>query len=38
MLDRQTPSRLFGAFPPAAPLIRSGLAEAVTGIHNFLPR
>jgi ATP-dependent DNA helicase DinG len=36
MLDRQTPGRLFSAFPPAAPLIRSGLAEAVAGIRKFL--
>jgi ATP-dependent DNA helicase DinG len=36
MLDRRMPSRLFTAFPPAAPIIRSGLAEAVTGIGRFL--
>jgi ATP-dependent DNA helicase DinG len=36
MLDRQMPSRLFSAFPPGAGIIRSGLAEAVTGIKRFL--
>jgi ATP-dependent DNA helicase DinG len=36
LLDRQVPSRLFSAFPEGAPIIRSGLAEAVTGIRRFL--
>jgi ATP-dependent DNA helicase DinG len=36
LLDRQIPSRLFPAFPEAAPIIRSGLADAVTGIRRFL--
>ena len=36
LLDRQTPSRLFTAFPPTAPIIRSGLAEAVAGVRRFL--
>jgi ATP-dependent DNA helicase DinG len=36
LLDRQIPSRLFTAFPEAAPIIRSGLADAVTGIRRFL--
>ncbi len=36
LLDRQVPSRLFSAFPDTAPIIRSGLAEAVQGIRNFL--
>ena len=36
LLDRQVPSRLFSAFPEGAPIIRSGLAEAVQGIKRFL--
>jgi len=36
LLDRQVPSRLFSAFPEHAPIIRSGLAEAITGIRRFL--
>jgi ATP-dependent DNA helicase DinG len=36
LLDRQIPSRLFTAFPATAPIIRSGLADAITGIKNFL--
>jgi len=36
LLDRQVPSRLLTAFPEHAPIIRSGLAEAVTGIKRFL--
>jgi ATP-dependent DNA helicase DinG len=36
LLDRQVPSRLLTAFPETAPLIRSGLAEAVQGIRRFL--
>jgi ATP-dependent DNA helicase DinG len=38
LLDRQVPSRLFSAFPEEAPIIRSGLAEAVQGIKRFLDR
>ncbi|MCB5944536.1 helicase C-terminal domain-containing protein [Acidocella sp. KAb 2-4] len=36
LLDKQVPSRLFSAFPDAAPIIRSGLAEAIDGIRRFL--
>jgi ATP-dependent DNA helicase DinG len=36
LLDRQVPGRLLTAFPETAPIIRSGLAEAVTGIKRFL--
>ncbi len=36
LLDRQVPSRLLTAFPDHAPIIRSGLADAVTGIRRFL--
>jgi ATP-dependent DNA helicase DinG len=36
MLDRQMPSRLLSAFPAGAPVIRSGLADALKGIANFL--
>ncbi len=36
LLDKQAPSRLFSAFPEGAPIIRSGLAEAVVGIRRFL--
>lgn len=36
LLDRQVPSRLFSAFPENAPIIRSGLADAVQGIRKFL--
>ncbi len=36
LLDKQVPSRLFSAFPEGAPIIRSGLAEAVQGIKRFL--
>jgi ATP-dependent DNA helicase DinG len=36
LLDRQIPSRLFTAFPENAPIIRSGLADAVTGLRRFL--
>ncbi|HQT45607.1 MAG: DNA helicase [Acidocella sp. 20-63-7] len=36
LLDRQAPSRLLTAFPEHAPIIRSGLAEAVQGIARFL--
>jgi ATP-dependent DNA helicase DinG len=36
LLDRQVPSRLLTAFPEHAPIIRSGLAEAVQGIKRFL--
>ena len=36
LLDRQVPSRLLSAFPEHAPIIRSGLAEAVQGIKRFL--
>jgi ATP-dependent DNA helicase DinG len=36
MLDRQMPSRLLSAFPAGAPVIKSGLSEALRGIGNFL--
>lgn len=36
LLDRQMPSRLLGAFPEHAPIIRSGLADALLGIRRFL--
>jgi ATP-dependent DNA helicase DinG len=36
LLDRQAPARLLTAFPPAAPIIRAGLAETITGIKEFL--
>lgn len=36
LLDRQVPSRLLTAFPEHAPIIRSGLADAVQGIRRFL--
>ena len=36
LLDRQAPGRLFTAFPPDAPIIRCGLAAAVTGVSIFL--
>ena len=36
LLDRQVPSRLLTAFPERAPIIRSGLAEAIQGIKRFL--
>jgi ATP-dependent DNA helicase DinG len=38
LLDRQAPARLFSAFPPAAPLIRAGLAETAAGIRDFLKK
>jgi ATP-dependent DNA helicase DinG len=38
LLDRQVPSRLLSAFPERAPIIRSGLAEAVQGIGRFLSK
>ncbi len=36
MLDRQMPTRLTSAFPPDTPVVRIGLAEAVSEIHDFL--
>lgn len=36
LLDRQFPSRLLSAFPEQARIIRSSLADAVTGIRQFL--
>ncbi len=36
LLDRQLPSRLLTAFPEQAPIIKSSLSEAVTGIGRFL--
>lgn len=36
LLDRQFPSRLLTAFPEQARIIRSSLADAITGIRQFL--
>ena len=36
MLDRQTPTRMLGAFPEGVEIIRTGLAETVKGVHEFL--
>ncbi len=36
LLDRQAPARLFSAFPTEAPVIRTGLAETIKGIKDFL--
>jgi ATP-dependent DNA helicase DinG len=36
LLDGQAPSRLFTAFPPAAPIVRLGLAETAGAIAGFL--
>jgi ATP-dependent DNA helicase DinG len=36
LLDRQAPARLFTAFPPAAPILRAGLAATVAGLREFL--
>jgi ATP-dependent DNA helicase DinG len=36
ILEPATPSRLLTAFPPAAPVLRCGLAEAITEIKSFL--
>ncbi len=36
LVDGKLPSRLLTAFPEHAPIIRSGLAEAIEGIHRFL--
>jgi len=38
MLDRQFPSRLFGAFPPGVPVRRVGLAEAIMATRAMLGR
>jgi ATP-dependent DNA helicase DinG len=36
LLDAQAPSRMFTAFPAAAPIIRTGLAATAAGIRAFL--
>ncbi len=36
LLDRQTPSRLLTAFPPGVEVIRTGLAEIVAGVAEFV--
>jgi ATP-dependent DNA helicase DinG len=36
LLDRQAPARLFTAFPPAAPILRAGLAATVAALREFL--
>jgi ATP-dependent DNA helicase DinG len=36
MLDRQTPTRMLGAFPEGVEVIRTGLAETIKGVHEFL--
>ncbi len=38
LLDRNAPSRLFTAFPAAAPLAHCGLAAAASEIVGFLPQ
>ncbi|MBI1238678.1 MAG: ATP-dependent DNA helicase [Alphaproteobacteria bacterium] len=38
ILDSRTPTRLLGGLPPAAPLQRCGLAEAVAETRAFLAR
>ena len=36
LLDRQTPTRLWSAFPPGVIVTRTGLAEAVSATAGFL--
>jgi ATP-dependent DNA helicase DinG len=36
MLDSRLPSRLLGAFPPGVVIERTGLAEAVAMVKQFL--
>jgi ATP-dependent DNA helicase DinG len=36
ILESATPSRLLTAFPPDAPVLRCGLAEAIRGVDAFL--
>jgi ATP-dependent DNA helicase DinG len=36
MLDRQTPTRMLGAFPEGVEVIRTGLAETIKGVREFL--
>src|SRR5471030_2243684 len=36
MLDSRLPSRLLGAFPTGVSIERTGLAEAVAAVRNFL--
>ncbi|WP_048861922.1 helicase C-terminal domain-containing protein, partial [Acidisphaera rubrifaciens] len=36
LLDRQTPTRLLGAFPPGVAVQRMGLADAVAATRDFL--
>ena len=36
MLDGQTPTRLLNAFPPDVEIVRTGLADAVKGVQEFL--
>ncbi|WP_417820029.1 ATP-dependent DNA helicase [Terasakiella sp.] len=36
MLDRQTPTRMLGAFPDGVEVVRTGLAETIKGVHEFL--
>jgi ATP-dependent DNA helicase DinG len=36
MLDRQTPTRMLGAFPEGVEVVRTGLAETIKGVHEFL--
>ena len=38
ILEGATPSRLLPAFPPAAPVKRCGLAEAIRDINSFLTK
>jgi ATP-dependent DNA helicase DinG len=36
MLDRQTPTRMLGAFPEGVEVVRTGLADTIKGVHEFL--
>ena len=38
MLDRQTPTRMLGAFPEGVEVVRTGLAETIKGVHEFLSK
>ncbi len=35
MLDRQTPTRMLGAFPEGVDVVRTGLAETIKRVHEF---
>jgi ATP-dependent DNA helicase DinG len=36
MLDSRLPTRLCTAFPPGVAVIRTGLADAIAGVRDFL--